>query len=232
LIRKIIKPCGPRWFDALEGLVKKTGFLSAVAALALLGSYTVGAAQASTLIGDVISGSYAYPCEACTYTGNFTYFTNPFVVDGPPAETALFGGNPVYYWAWDVDFNANSVTLTMATAPLTYASYSAAPFSGPVFTILSGNSFGSITGLVVNNPDCVPCNPITAYLSADASTLFINWEGAGGEVGDTITVDFSVGDPVATPLPPTLPLFASGLGALGLLGWRRKRKNADALAVV
>ena len=29
-----------------------------------------------------------------------------------------------------------------------------------------------------------------------------------------------------TPLPATLPLFASGLGALGLLGWRRKRKNA------
>ncbi len=28
----------------------------------------------------------------------------------------------------------------------------------------------------------------------------------------------------ATPLPATLPLFASGLGALGLLGWRRNRK--------
>ena len=29
-----------------------------------------------------------------------------------------------------------------------------------------------------------------------------------------------------TPLPATLPLFATGLGALGLLGWRRKRKLA------
>ena len=29
---------------------------------------------------------------------------------------------------------------------------------------------------------------------------------------------------VVTPIPATLPLFASGLGALGLLGWRRKRK--------
>jgi hypothetical protein len=27
-----------------------------------------------------------------------------------------------------------------------------------------------------------------------------------------------------TPLPAALPLFASGLGALGLFGWRRKRK--------
>ena len=30
----------------------------------------------------------------------------------------------------------------------------------------------------------------------------------------------------ATPLPAALPLFASGLGALGLLGWRKKRKAA------
>ena len=31
---------------------------------------------------------------------------------------------------------------------------------------------------------------------------------------------------VATPLPAALPLFATGLGGLGLLGWRRKRKSA------
>jgi hypothetical protein len=36
--------------------------------------------------------------------------------------------------------------------------------------------------------------------------------------------------PVApTPLPAALPLFAAGLGGLGLLGWRRKRKNAAAV---
>jgi hypothetical protein len=38
------------------------------------------------------------------------------------------------------------------------------------------------------------------------------------------------GDAVPTPLPAALPLFATGLGALSLLGWRRKRKNAAALA--
>jgi hypothetical protein len=32
-----------------------------------------------------------------------------------------------------------------------------------------------------------------------------------------------------TPLPAALPLFATGIGGLDLLGWRRKRK-AQALA--
>ena len=31
-------------------------------------------------------------------------------------------------------------------------------------------------------------------------------------------------NPFDTPLPAGLPLFATGLGALGLLGWRKKRK--------
>jgi hypothetical protein len=31
-----------------------------------------------------------------------------------------------------------------------------------------------------------------------------------------------------TPLPAALPLFATGLGALGLYGWRRKRKSISA----
>jgi hypothetical protein len=35
------------------------------------------------------------------------------------------------------------------------------------------------------------------------------------------TVHIEVG---ATPLPAALPLFATGIGGLGLLGWRRKRK--------
>jgi hypothetical protein len=51
--------------------------------------------------------------------------------------------------------------------------------------------------------------------------------------GNASTQTFVTTESVAitpTPLPAALPLFATGLGALGLLGWRRKRKNAAAIA--
>lgn len=37
--------------------------------------------------------------------------------------------------------------------------------------------------------------------------------------------EFITSPSAATPLPAALPLFATGLGALGLFGWRRKRKE-------
>jgi hypothetical protein len=43
--------------------------------------------------------------------------------------------------------------------------------------------------------------------------------------------DFSKpGTLIITPLPAALPFFATGLGALGLLSWRRKRKNLAPIA--
>jgi len=46
--------------------------------------------------------------------------------------------------------------------------------------------------------------------------------------GVTFLESANIGDslPGATPIPAALPLFASGLGALGLAGWRRKKKVA------
>jgi len=45
-------------------------------------------------------------------------------------------------------------------------------------------------------------------------------------LGYTLQFNNGIGNSLATttPIPAALPLFATGLGALGLLGWRRKRK--------
>ncbi|MGH7100283.1 MAG: PEP-CTERM sorting domain-containing protein, partial [Stellaceae bacterium] len=48
---------------------------------------------------------------------------------------------------------------------------------------------------------------------------------------DVIVQTFTLGNTqLTTPLPAALPLFASGLGAMGLFGWRKKRKAAAVAA--
>ena len=47
------------------------------------------------------------------------------------------------------------------------------------------------------------------------------YEQTGGDFGQLDYAPMSVS---ATPLPAALPLFATGLGAMGLFCWRRKRK--------
>ena len=81
---------------------------------------------------------------------------------------------------------------------------------------------------------------IGLLLDNGASVLIFancNPSPGGGNCGYWLGISASPegGGPIAsgsaeTPLPAALPLLASGLGAMGLLGWRRKRKVAAALA--
>jgi PEP-CTERM motif len=53
-------------------------------------------------------------------------------------------------------------------------------------------------------------------------------DAEGNRTGETYAVNpFTI---EAVPLPAALSLFASGLGVMGLLGWRRRRKMAKAVA--
>lgn len=69
---------------------------------------------------------------------------------------------------------------------------------------------------------------LSTYLSCFNSNAIGSWIYAGPEYDDVNSPnspsaqnDYAVF--TATPLPPALPLFASVLGGIGLLGWRRKR---------
>jgi len=66
----------------------------------------------------------------------------------------------------------------------------------------------------------VSANVLTsaATLGVTPGTYEWTW-GTGADQNFT----FEIG---TTPIPAALPLFATGLGALGLFGWRRKRKAA------
>jgi hypothetical protein len=64
-----------------------------------------------------------------------------------------------------------------------------------------------------NSPPSVSINPAFSYFIAGGLPVPDYFSGK-------LTADVS-----ATPLPAALPLFVGGLSALGLLGWRRKRKT-------
>jgi len=65
-----------------------------------------------------------------------------------------------------------------------------------------------------------------AKVSDSIFYAFFDDGGAGPDKDFDDMVVRIVDPPIATPLPGALPLFATGLGVLGLLGWRRKRKVA------
>jgi hypothetical protein len=103
-----------------------------------------------------------------------------------------------------------------------------------------GNSL-TACGVGALHPTALTASNLTAANSpiSNSDTLLITSSLTGPfSLSQTLTLTLGAGAlvhlennttlapaPLAnTPLPTTLPLFASGLGALGLLGWRRKRK--------
>jgi uncharacterized protein (TIGR03118 family) len=82
-------------------------------------------------------------------------------------------------------------------------------FEGMIPINIDGNSPGGLWALVFGSGQ---------GMNGDSNTLFFT-DGINMEADGL----FGAIDP-ATPLPASLPLFATGLGVLGLLGWRRKRK--------
>jgi hypothetical protein len=82
---------------------------------------------------------------------------------------------------------------------------------------------------------CFPCNNVYFFsLGAPVDPgLFLLLGGFSAEAqyqDGKRYADLETIGTAATPLPAALPLFATGLGAMGLFGWRRKRKAAASLA--
>ena len=106
---------------------------------------------------------------------------------------------------------------TGASFPTSVARSSIATDNGNTVTFSWGSPLTGNSGLFivyVDTPNFVdPMPPIQIT-------------GANGQVS-TVSNFIS---PSPVPLPAALPLFATGLGAMGLFGWRKKRKAAAALA--
>ena len=190
------------------------------------GALTVGIATAALL-------SFAPAANALTYT-----------TSGAPEQVSLgdtigstydeltIGGENGTFSAGIIDLDYLTFTAGVnATIPENYPSafsfletLTLSDGSGTTLTIpFSLNiSYSDTLTIIGGTTFSFVDNGITWQLIVNGLTIGPNF---GGPEYATLTAQV-IDPPGQTPLPGTLPLFAAGLGVMGLFGWRRKRKDA------
>jgi len=175
---------------------------------------------AGALLGAFVGLGIGNPVQAATYTFSFSNVNGAVngTVDG---SIVLPNGNGT--------FAASSVTIDTYPAALNLGPPPIDSFPAGIFA----NSFTASGGDITSGEFGGGINGST--------DLFIAFGGIGSGLdllncrceatsgvhdSSNSTLAFA---PAATPLPAALPLFATGLGALSLLGWRRKRKACVSL---
>ena len=90
------------------------------------------------------------------------------------------------------------------------------------FSIANSNGFSSVlySNYSSNTTSFATAALFAGLISDERFTSVTLW---GTEFGDGVYFDNLYYH--QNPLPPALPLFATGLGVLGLLGWRRQKKT-------
>ncbi len=135
------------------------------------------------------------------------------VSEGSPATTyniigLLPANNNNGYFGWD-----NVITTAGGSAPFGLTN------GGIVFTAAGPDYYAADPTNPVSPAEFNIFSDINGYALLTMASNNVNAPFNGG----LSIVESSTSE---TPLPAALPLFATGLGALGLVGWRRKRKQA------
>lgn len=165
-----------------------------------------------------------------------------FIVDFPIGPTA---GDTTA-----VTSQEDNITIGSFTPPIYYEFY----YPGGVPTLVIDGSFSDTSAddayylaLYAANGSFVDDTPFstttnaslytyTASLSEpslavgdyDVGITYLSSFGAADPPSGDVTFNIPIEPPTATPLPAAFPLLAGGLGMIGRLGWRRKRKGAAA----
>ena len=156
--------------------------------------------NAATLTGDNVTVSY----NGGEYVGSGVVGAGNDVQIGGGFHDLDAGVNgDVYQLSWDAGFSG-LVYCDGRPATITLSNLN---FSGGA--VLAG--FTLLTSIFANTSISIGANSVTITFT----------EGGGGP-GVVLSGQF-VTRPNEVPLPAALPLLAAGLGALGVVGWRRKK---------
>jgi len=159
----------------------------------------IGVGTAITIFSGANTGGLSIsPTAGATFTfmGKEASYTNQLLF----GNTVLFDNN--------VAPGTTSATLTVNAGLVPFLFRAVSP----------GNK-------IANNGGAMASGLQIAFAKVSDTVFYAFFEDGGGGAKDFDDMVVKIVDPpLNTPLPGALPLFATGLGALGLLGWRRKRK--------
>lgn len=144
------------------------------------------------------------------------------VPTGAPAGTLVINIHPEpdQYGFFKVVFNLPSDATNVSIS-------GAANVDDQGYIFINGNQIGTAN----ESGNLTFSSNVASYFNSGLNEFLVSDINSGGGPSGaafyaTVSFDSGVSN---TPLPATLPLFTTGLGALGLFGWRRKKK-AQALA--
>ena len=184
----------------------------------------------------------ATPSQAITYgfTGASPYAFTSFSCTGLGCGFPVTSVSPVFASiSFNIDLSGQSGTFGIGTPGFTGGQIQFAingngfigAFGGPPGNTFSGQitlTSGVVTDWAFSGSDDRLGVSWTASLNSQSESVnfFDDFIGTFGHGLRQDTISAFASDPAPAPLPAALPLFATGLGALSLVGWRRKRKLA------
>lgn len=193
-------------------------------------------------------GGTSLPARANTLFLTDPTTTGTITVSATSSGTAVGGSNPAadnahamgydgpttFTATYTITYAGTTVDTTKSTVTFKTTSYTSSgqPQTSDFTTLpitITGATFnmdGSIASFTFSSTDWYP-NAAGEGITNNSLSGTITLSGASkytasymaDNTGGTYTYVVT-----STPLPATLPLLATGLGAIGLIGWRRKRK--------
>lgn len=173
--------------------------------------------SATTWDNQTLTFTYQFPTAGSVFTGS----PITFVADGSDHLSTFSNLKPATFSVTSIapDLMQIRYLYPLADYPNTVTLVSVA-FNG--FTISGPSGLSPITAAFVDAASNVT-GLTNSVISHTANSVTVNLAGNVFSPGSVGLIDFRVAQ---TPIPATLPLFASGLGVLGLVAHRRKRKAA------